>query len=175
MPRTVAGNVNMQTRWPWLERTFAFDFPAEKLPGIAERLSGTTARLAAIMAGTTRDELTRRDSDLWSIQENVGHLADLEPLWFGRLQNVVNRSEFRRDAELTNRGTHDANHHQYDFRDIMQRFEQRQRQLIESVEGLNQPPRVVDPCHFVAGHDDDHLARIRYLPNHWRQSGPETE
>lgn len=79
----------MQTTWRWFERGFVFDFPAQKLGEILERLRGTPCRVEELLRGTPIDLLTHRRDASWSIQENVGHLADLEPLWAARIDEVV--------------------------------------------------------------------------------------
>ena len=65
-------------RLPWIERTWAFDTPADVYPGVVERLRGTPARLEELVEGLTPAELVRHEDDSWSIQQNAGHLLDLE-------------------------------------------------------------------------------------------------
>ena len=77
----------MIKRMFWFERKFETDLPAHLFPGVIERLRGTPARLEERVRGLTRDQLTRKPHDSWSIQENAGHLGDVEPLWLGRLDD----------------------------------------------------------------------------------------
>ena len=69
----------MLRRLPWFERAFPTGLPAHLLPVVVERLRGTPARLADRLAGVPQGVLVRRAGDSWSIQENAGHLLDLEP------------------------------------------------------------------------------------------------
>ena len=93
----------MQIKWPWFERTFEFGFPPEKIPDILERLRGTPGRIELILSRLDDKALQYRESDTWSIQENVGHLGDLEPLWIGRIADVIDRLETMREADLRSR------------------------------------------------------------------------
>ena len=77
----------MTNRIPWTSRTFAFDTPPALHPESIERLRGTAARIEEAIDGLDRQRLTRRLGDTWSIQENIGHLADLETLFSGRLDD----------------------------------------------------------------------------------------
>src|SRR6185436_13128288 len=68
----------MNGRIPWMQRTFRFDFPWELFPEEIERVRGTPARAAALVAGVPQAVLAQRVGDRWSIQENIAHLADLD-------------------------------------------------------------------------------------------------
>jgi uncharacterized damage-inducible protein DinB len=173
----------MQTKWPWFERSFDFDFPASKLPDIVERLLGTPLRAARLVDGLQPDVLNWRDGPTWSIQENIGHLADVEPLWIGRVQDLINGQPVLRAADLTNAATSAAHHHRVPVAELLLRFERQRREFVQLVEELTEdqwslsalhprlqkPMRVVDLCLFAADHDDYHLARIRYLKNRYRR------
>ena len=52
----------MQTKWAWFERKFNFDFPAEKLGEIFERLLGTSARIEAAVNGLDETLLTKPET-----------------------------------------------------------------------------------------------------------------
>ncbi len=60
----------------WTDQRFAFDFPAGHYPEIMERLRGTPARVEDRVRSFPPEILTVRVGEAWSIQENVGHLAD---------------------------------------------------------------------------------------------------
>ncbi|MFQ5572418.1 MAG: DinB family protein, partial [Rhodothermales bacterium] len=63
----------------WFDRAFTFDLPLWMYPNVVERLRGTPARADEMLRNLPPEILTRRDGDGWSIQENLGHLLDLEP------------------------------------------------------------------------------------------------
>lgn len=70
----------MSEKLKWGQRTFHFTFPVEVYPEMIERLRGTPARLEDRVSSVAPQLLTQRDGDRWSIQENAGHLLDLESL-----------------------------------------------------------------------------------------------
>lgn len=164
-------------RRAWFGRSFPSGTPLEALPDIVERLRGTPARLDERVRGIAPDRTVARDGERWSIQENVGHLGDLEPLWAGRLDDFEAGRERLRDADLTNRATHEADHDAALIEDLLRRFRALRRTFVERVESmdgavlartaqhprLGQPMTVVDHCLFVAEHDDHHLAAITEL------------
>ncbi len=161
----------------WFNRKFP---PIEDngiLPSIIERLSGTPARVEEIAGKLNESVLTVKPTNKWSVKEEIGHLADLEPLWFGRLQELINGLPELTAADLTNQRTHTANHNATDTSVLLQSFrEQRERfvnrlrhvtdgQLLNSSlhPRLKTQMRIVDLAWFVAEHDDHHLASIREI------------
>jgi uncharacterized damage-inducible protein DinB len=158
----------------WFERTFDLGHLVESFPDVLERLRGTPARLEDQLHDQARDSLVQRLEDRWTIQENVGHLGDLEPLWAGRLEDLLNRENSLRSADLTNRRTDEAQHNDAEIADLLGAFRTARGELVERLESLSDAqlaltafhPRlelrmnVVDLFFFVAEHDDHHLARI---------------
>jgi hypothetical protein len=67
-------------RIKWTERRFDFNFPAGIYPEMIERVRGTPARLEDLLNGLSSDTLTSQADGRWSMQENAGHLLDLESL-----------------------------------------------------------------------------------------------
>jgi uncharacterized damage-inducible protein DinB len=162
----------------WFERQFTFDLPASVLPSVVERLRGTPARLEDRLLTLEPAVLIARPGDgTWSIQENAGHLLDLEPLWKGRIQDFLDRKQTLREADLSNRGTHEAGHNDRPLRAILLEFRRDRDSMVGLLESLNeegadrtalhprlgQPMRLIDHAVFVAEHDDHHLARITSL------------
>ena len=166
-----------ETKWTWFERHFNFDFPPEKMPDIVERLRGTPPRARHLVDGLPQELLTRREGDTWSIQENVAHIYDLEPLWFGRIEDILAGHEEMRAADLTNQTTFKADHHAKSVSEVLELVAAERSRLVERLESLSpnqwgqaslhprlkKPMRVVDLCYFVADHDDYHLARATHL------------
>ena len=121
--------------------------------------------------------LTARHNDKWSIQENVGHLRDLEPLWIRRAEQVLAGQTELAVADLTNRGTDEANHNAARLDSILKEFRALRLRLVSVLEGadapalertarhprLGTPMRLIDIAFFTAEHDDHHLARITEL------------
>lgn len=167
----------MIAEYPWFERIFTFDLPVWMYPNVVERLRGTPARLEELVKSLDTSVLTRRDADDWSIQENAGHLWDLESLWLGRLDDFLNGQEMLRAADLNNQKTYDANHNDSAVGDILSAFRRERLKLARRLDDLTeaevertalhprleQPMRVLDHAFFVAEHDDHHLAQITRL------------
>jgi hypothetical protein len=94
----------------WFSRRFNFDLEPWALPNLVERLRGTPARLEERLRGLDTATRTAKVDGKWSIQENAGHLLDLEPLWAARLDDFERGAERLSAADLQNRRTAEANH-----------------------------------------------------------------
>src|SRR4030095_13551114 len=77
----------MVDRTEWIKRQFSFELPLGMYGNVVERVRGTPARLEDLTRSVSREILMRRDGDKWSIQEQAGHLLDLEPLGMIRLDD----------------------------------------------------------------------------------------
>ncbi len=158
----------------WFDRRFDLGPTRSPFPDVLERLRGTPARLEERLQAVSTDRLGQRDQDRWSIQENLGHLLDLEPLWSGRLDDFLAGASELRPADLKNRRTHEAQHNTRHLEELLGAFRAARTTLVERLERLSaaqkrssarhprleQPMTVADLCFFVAEHDDHHLARI---------------
>ncbi|MBK8006172.1 MAG: DinB family protein [Gemmatimonadetes bacterium] len=126
------------------------------------------------MAGVPAAVLTRRWQDHWSIQRNVGHLLDLEPLWLGRIDDSPCRPPHCRRRTCSTRKTDEANHNARDLGTLVRGSRDARaelgRQLEQADEAdwlrtarhprLHAEMRLLDHAFFVAEHDDHHLATI---------------
>ena len=167
----------MSKHLKWADRTFQFTFPVEVYPEMIERLRGTPARLADRVKLIAGEILTRRDGERWSIQENAGHLLDLESLFKQRLDEYLAGAKVLQAADMSNRKTYEADHNQVLMKTILTNFCAQRTQVVDRLDGLdletfaavahhprlNVPMRLVDMLFFQAEHDDFHLARISEL------------
>jgi uncharacterized damage-inducible protein DinB len=158
----------------WFERKFEFNFSAELFPTLCVRLLGTPPRLEEMLRSRPRDLLIARREEKWSIQEQVGHLLDLESLWSARLADFLEGKPQLSVADLQNRKTHEANHNARPLNDILEEFRTARTAFADRLDALDhtgiahtlshprlqQPMRLVDHLYFVAEHDDHHLAKI---------------
>jgi len=161
----------------WTDRTFQFTFPVEVYPEMIERLRGTPARLEDRVKSIAPEILTRRDGERWSIQENAGHLLDLESLVSGRLDEYLAGASVLHAADMSNRKTYEAEHNQLAMESILTDFRHQRMELVNRLDNLpferfaavahhprlNTPMRLVDMLFFQAEHDDFHMARISEL------------
>ncbi|MFQ5636866.1 MAG: DinB family protein [bacterium] len=140
-------------------------------------MRGTPARVEERVEGLLKEQLTKIVSETWSIQENIGHLADLEPLWLGRLDDLLSGASELREADLTNAATHNANHNSKPIAEIIGTFRELRQTFVARLDKLSEvevllaalhprlkrPMRTIDLVYFVAEHDDHHLAQMTKL------------
>ena len=161
----------------WFERSFNFSGDDNIFPAIRSRLTGTPIRLDHFIQPLEGAILELKPAGAWSIKEHIGHLADIESLWQGRMVDILSGSDYMRDADLENTKTHKANHNATDLTDLLENFREERRKTMVSLKLLRQadiykasrhprldtPMRVMDLFHFVAEHDDHHLARVEEI------------
>ncbi|HKG48264.1 MAG TPA: DinB family protein [Pyrinomonadaceae bacterium] len=164
-------------RIKWTDRRFNFDFPAGIYPEMIERIRGTPARLDDLLAGLPPETLTAQLDGRWSMQENAGHLLDLESLVSQRIDEYLAGNSALHAADMSNRKTHDAHHNNVPADSILKAFRTARLDIVRRLESLeadvfersalhprlNVPMRFVDMLFFQAEHDDYHLARISEL------------
>lgn len=160
----------------WFERKFSFDYPVTLFPNVVERLRGAPIRVEELIVGLDDDRLGRRDGNEWSLKEHIGHLADLEPLWDGRVDDLIGGDPIR-PADLENRKTHEAGHGGTAIAALLQTFRDVRAAFVARLDALDddgpalsgthprleQPMRMIDLATFVAEHDDHHLALMREM------------
>ena len=164
----------------WINRQFEFSARENILPGIIERLEGTPMRLEAKVKGLPEEVLAEKHNSKFSLKEHIGHLSDLEPMWMGRLDEILAGQEAMRAADMKNKKTAEAGHgDKYikvllkEFKSARQYMVKRLRELPESAAflasfhpRLQKTMRIMDLFQFVAEHDDHHLARMTELLDH---------
>ena len=161
----------------WFNRKFPIIDDNGILPSIIERLSGTPARIEETVGNIKFNLLTLKPKDKWTIKEEIGHLSDLEPLWLGRLHDLVNKEPELRVTDLTNQLTHNANHDATEMKTLLLRYREKRQQFVNELLSLQDeqllnsslhprlktPMRIIDLAYFVAEHDDHHLASVREI------------
>jgi len=162
---------------PWFERKFDLNFPVGLFPVIITRIEGTLPRVIAMTKNLDEERLTRKPNGEWSIKEQVGHLYDLEELWYGRVEDFLLGNEVLRAADLRNTKTHEADHNKRTMDKLLEQFGSARKKLIDRVKDMDEnqalltalhprlktPMRQIDHVFFIAEHDDHHLAKIREL------------
>jgi uncharacterized damage-inducible protein DinB len=167
----------MVERMEWIKRQFSFELPLGMYGNIVERVRGTPARLEDLTSGLTPKVLMRRDGDKWSIQEQAGHLLDLEPLGMNRLDDFEARRDPLAAADMANRKTYEADHNANTIENILVAFRSERMEFVRRLDAYDEEfiqrtalhprlqvrIRVIDLIFFIAEHDDHHLARISEL------------
>ena len=167
----------IQTKW--FDRQFPLNLDNGLLVDIIERLEGTPVRLAGKIDQIIIPKNVALDGR-WSIKKEIGHLLDLEPLWLERAFQIINDHSQLKQADLTNRKTHETDHDERNLPDLVSEFREARQQLVDLLRAvkdedleksathprLGTPMRLTDLAYFVAEHDDHHLAKITLLSNH---------
>jgi uncharacterized damage-inducible protein DinB len=167
----------MITQTPWFERKFDLNFPIGLFPVITARLEGTLPRIEAMIKNQSEEVLTRKPSGQWSAKEQVGHLYDLEDLWYARVGDFLSGKEVLTAADLRNTKTQEADHNKKSIEELIELFSSARTKLINKVKDANEatasltalhprlktPMRLVDHLYFIAEHDDHHLTKLREL------------
>lgn len=167
----------MITPMPWFDRSFTFDLPLGAFPAVIERLRGTPARAAGLVAGIPAQVLTRRTDGKWSVQEHIAHLGDLGVLDDKRLTDFLASASDLSPADLQNRATETAGHNRQSMAAVLERLRAGRMELVRRMDALTeeevgrtaihprlkQPMRLMDWAIFVADHDDHHLAHVHQV------------
>ena len=161
---------------PWFQRSFNFDFPVGIFPVIFSRLEGSIFRLQNILLNADEKRCSY-NPDGWSVKQHIGHLYDLEELWWKRLEDFQQNKPILTAADLKNSKTEEAAHNDKPIDQLLQQFTVERQNILESIYGfdenalartsihprLQQPMRLIDSLFFVAEHDDHHIASLSNL------------
>ena len=164
---------------PWFERRFSFEHLGEPdFPFLLERLRGAPARVEEKTRALPPDVLVRQPGHgVWSIQEQVGHLVDLDVLHDARVDDYREGAAVLRAADLLNRRTHEARYNERPLAELHAEFRAGRERYLARLEELGAPialrsaihprlqqaMRLVDMLYFTAEHDDHHLALMTEL------------
>lgn len=158
----------------WFERKFDLSFGAERYVAIYEQLAGAPERLRQAVDDASEEKLTNKADGKWSVKEQAGHLAVMEPLWRVRFQDIRERKPMLTVADLTNAATTEAGFNEWPMERLLQRWAAQRLEtlrLLDSIDALDmestslhprlkQPMRVIDLAYFVAEHDDHHISIV---------------
>ena len=158
---------------PWFERSFHFDFPVGLFPVIFSRLEGSVFRLARICQHVD-EEKSSTNTEGWSVKQHIGHLYDLEELWWKRLIDFTQHKAILTAADLMNRKTEEADHNDKTVDELINKFASERQKILETIYDydetilgrtslhprLKQSMRLIDSLYFVAEHDDHHISAI---------------
>lgn len=129
-----------------------------------------------MLEDATDQQCCRCDSG-WCIKEQIGHLTDLESLWWQRLEDFKEGKDTLTAADMTNRKTQEAKHKETPLEELIHNFRIERMMILDAIyhfdadtlertslhPRLQIPMRLVDSLFFVAEHDDHHLSTISLL------------
>ncbi len=164
----------------WTNRSFDYRIYSELQVNIIDRLAGVPVRIEEKVRELSEAKLCAKLDGKWSIKEHIGHLIDLEELWKMRIEDFAKGMPGLSVWDVTNRKSTEAGHNDTDIEDLVARFRSERRELIRDFEDLAEdalvweslhprlriPMKVADHSHFVAEHDDHHLAWIEWIKSH---------
>jgi uncharacterized damage-inducible protein DinB len=147
------------------------------LADFVERLAGTPARLEERVRGLDPAIARAQVDNAWSIQQNAGHLADVEELWQRRIAELGEGRTVFTAADPAYFGRLALRHQDRPMAEILEEFRVKRlalTRILQAVspevqlrralhERLNVRMRLVDIAQFTAEHDDNHLLRIAEL------------
>lgn len=164
-------------RQKWFDKKFRFELSQDDYELILSKLSENPQRISNLVSSLPVAILTKKVDDGWSIQENVGHLIDLEELHTGRIDDFIAGKETLRSADLSNKKTDEANHNKKNINDLLKKLKYVREDFVRRMKNLdakilrqssihprlNQPMRPIDMAQFVLEHDEHHIETIREL------------
>jgi hypothetical protein len=161
----------------WLKYDWKFDYQIGMYWAFCARLAGTPARVEDLLRGLPEDKLRHKPLGKWSLKEQAGHLWTIEDFWQTRFEQY-RRGETRLEAaDMSNRKTDEGGFNEKTVGEILGAFRKARARTMELLDGLTlqdasrvaEHPRLemkirlIDHCHFVAEHDDHHLAVMRNM------------
>ncbi len=161
----------------WFKRIFNFAAADNDYQNSLDRIRHTPERLGTLLAEIPEQYHDVQHLQKWSIKEHIGHLWDLEPLWLGRIRDIMENKQEMRAADLENKKTHETNHNDHSAECLLNRFSDNRQLLLNELDSLlesdilrsslhprlKKPMRIRDLVYFVAEHDDHHLDSIQGL------------
>jgi hypothetical protein len=161
----------------WTERNFVFDLSMNMFPLVLERLRGTPARAEDLVSGASERLLSTRLNQKWSAKEHLGHLSDLHSLEEQRLREFLANAPTLSPADPMNRVTERADHNHRSIGAVLGFLRVYRAEFVAKLENLGEkdlcrcaihprlrtPMRMLDWMHFIAEHDDHHLAKARQV------------
>jgi uncharacterized damage-inducible protein DinB len=164
-------------RQKWFDKKFRFQLPLDDYESILSKLSENPEKISHLVSTLPVEILTKKVDKRWSIQENVGHLIDLEELHDGRIDDFIAGEKNLRSADLNNRKTDEANHNDRNIDDLLNKLKLVREKFIDRMKNLdkeiltrssihprlNQPMRPIDMAQFVLEHDEHHIETIKDL------------
>lgn len=163
----------------WNERKFHFVLEPEQFPAVIERLRATPPAITELVKDIPSNELTNKNGDKFSVQENVGHLALVEYLVLARIEDYKQGKETLSIADMNNlpKIEFDMNFNARDINDVLNDFRMMRGRSLELFDAMTKedviktamhprlkiPSRMIDHAYFFAEHDIHHMAKITTL------------
>ena len=159
----------------WFDRKFDFSFGMDQYDHLLNRLEQAPSLFHRVLSQLSEEVQIVKPNGKWSIKENIGHLAVLEPLWRTRFQDIREGKVEMTPADLNNTLTNAKGFNGEQLGGLLETFYVERNKtgvlLKNMVERdfsktsihprLQQPMRIVDMLYFVVEHDRHHLDAIQ--------------
>jgi len=161
----------------WFDKKFQFDLLQNHYGSVLKKLRETPDKIALLVSSVHQEVLTKRVENRWSIQDNIGHLINLEELHDGRIDDFIAGKEILRPADLNNRKTDEANHNSKNITELISQLKTVRENFVKRMKHLdiqilsssskhprlNQSMRPIDMAQFVLEHDGHHIESIKEI------------
>lgn len=161
----------------WFDRKFDLGLGAEQFDEQLNRLARFPAVLRQVLDNYSKAITTVKPDGKWSVNENVGHLLLLEPLWCKRFQEIKDGLGKMSPADLNNTATDESSFNESQIKDLLECFQAEREKTVLLLQSFSQkdllkqsihprldrPMTVIDMVHFVAEHDEHHLRAIQQI------------
>ena len=175
-----------QNEVKWFDRKFDFSFGMDKYAHLLYRLEQAPILFNQNLSTLSEEVQILKPNGKWSIKENIGHLAVLEPLWRTRIQEIKEGKIEMSPADLNNTLTNETGFNRNPLDELLMTFSVERNKTIEILKNLEQidfskksihprlqqPMRIVDTMYFVAEHDQHHLdVMLNIINESWGRQG----
>jgi len=164
-------------RQKWFDKKFTFAHSQDDYNKILNQLLENHEELTKMVSSLPSDKLTKKVDGKWSIQENIGHLIDLEELHDGRIDDFIAGKEILRPADLKNRKSDEANHNDKNVNDLLLELKIVRKNFVKRLQTLEtkvlsrssihprlkQQMKPIDMAQFVLEHDEHHIQTIKEM------------
>ena len=161
----------------WFERKFEFNFDVEQYSVIYQRLQQAPETLNTFLQNIPEPILIHQPDGKWSVKEQLGHLALLEPLWRTRIHDILEKKPVLTPTDLDNKKTSEAGFNFYTIAELLQHFADERKETLSLLDSINlkdqqgtslhprmqQPMRIIDIMYFTAEHDDHHMGVMQEM------------
>jgi hypothetical protein len=169
----------MRAPVPWNQRELQFGRSLDELPVLIERIHGTPARLSALLREQPLERVHLRVEGRWSVIEHTAHLIALQDRFEPRAEDFEHKRDRLCEIRLDGQDLELRKHRVRRIGDVLEEFRLKRQAFTRRVDSFahamlehvavhpckGRPMRAVDMLHWIAEHDDHHLATIRHLLN----------
>ena len=164
-------------RQKWIDKKFNFNLSQSGYDKILNQLLENPEKLSNLVSALPSYKLIKKVDGKWSIQENIGHLIDLEELHDGRIDDFIAGKEILRPADMNNKQTDEANYNDKNIIELLSELKIVRKNFVKRLKTLDtevlsrnsihprlkQQMKPIDMAQFVLEHDEHHIQTIKEI------------